>query len=66
MEKKVYAHRRTRGATIDRRTIPVTLAAGENIILVKVCNESLPWGFYLRITDTDGNPLDDLKVNTSE
>ena len=64
--KKVYAHRRTRGAVIDRRTIPVNLVAGENTILVKVCNESLPWGFYLRITDTDGNPFDDLKVNSSD
>lgn len=60
--KKVYAHRRTRGASIDRRTIPITLVAGENTILVKVCNESLPWGFYLRITDTDGKPFDDLKI----
>ena len=64
--KKVYAHRRTRGASIDRRTIPVTLAAGENAILVKVCNESLPWGFYLRITDTDGKPFDDLKIVDTE
>ncbi len=64
--KKVYAHRRTRGAQIDRRTIPVTLVAGENTILVKVCNESLPWGFYLRITDTDGDPFDDLKVVDTE
>lgn len=63
---KVYAHRRTRGASIDRRTIPVTLVAGENTILVKVCNESLPWGFYLRITNTDGKPFDDLKVNNPE
>ncbi len=60
--EKVYAHRRTRGATIDRRTIPVTLIAGQNTILVKVCNESLPWGFYLRITDTEGKPFDDLKI----
>lgn len=64
--EKVYAHRRTRGASIDRRTIPITLVAGENTILVKVCNESLPWGFYLRITDTDGKPFDDLKVNNPE
>ena len=63
---KVYAHRRTRGASIDRRTIPVTLAAGDNTILVKVCNESLPWGFYLRITDTDGNPFEDLKIVNPE
>ena len=59
---KVYAHRRTRGAVIDRRTIPVTLTAGRNTILVKVCNESLPWGFYLRITDTEGKPFNDLKI----
>ena len=64
--KKVYAHRRTRGATVDRRTIPITLVSGENTILVKVCNESLPWGFYLRITDTDGKPFDDLKVTDPE
>ena len=64
--KKVYAHRRTRGATIDRRTIPATLIAGENTILVKVCNESLPWGFYLRITNTDGNPFNDLTFGNPE
>ena len=64
--KKVYAHRRTHGAQIDRRTIPVTITTGKNTILVKVSNESLPWGFYLRITDTDGNPYDDLKINNSQ
>ncbi len=64
--KKVYAHRRTRGAQIDRRTIPVTITEGKNAILVKVSNESLPWGFYLRITDTDGNPFGDLKINNPE
>ena len=64
--KKVYAHRRTRGAQIDRRTIPVTLVAGKNTILVKVCNESLPWGFFLRITDIEGNPFEDLKLGNIE
>ena len=62
-DRKVYAHkRRNRGAVMDRRTIPVTLRAGKNSILVKVCNETSSWGFYLRITDTDGNPFDDLKI----
>ena len=66
-EKKMYAHRRrNRGAVIDRRTIPVTLKAGENSILVKVCNETSNWGFYLRITDTDGKPFDDLKISGSD
>ena len=61
--KKVYAHRRrNRGAVIDRRTIPITLNSGKNSILVKVCNETSSWGFYLRITDTDGKPFDDLEI----
>ena len=62
-ETEVYAHRRrNRGAAIDRRTIPVTLKAGKNSILIKVCNETSNWGFYLRITDTDGKPFDDLII----
>ena len=66
-EKKMYAHRRrNRGAVIDRRTIPITLMSGENSILVKVCNETSNWGFYLRITDTDGKPFDDLKIIGTE
>ena len=65
--KEVYAHRRrNRGAAMDRRTIPVTLKAGKNSILVKVCNETSSWGFYLRITDTDGKPFDDLKIGSSD
>ena len=66
-EKKMYAHRRrNRGAVMDRRTIPVTLRSGKNSILVKVCNETSSWGFYLRITDTDGKPFDDLKISGSD
>ncbi len=65
-EKKMYAHRRNRGAVVDRRIVPVKLMAGENTILVKVCNETSPWGFYLRITDSDGNPFKDLKFGSSE
>ena len=37
----------------------------KNSILVKVCEESGGWGFYLRITDKNGNPFDDLEIATS-
>ncbi|MXV73602.1 tetratricopeptide repeat protein, partial [Candidatus Poribacteria bacterium] len=60
--EEVFAHTRTSLAEIDRDIIPVTLKPGENSILVKVCEEELHWGFYLRITDTDGKPFDDLKI----
>ena len=60
--EKVFTHTKSHSATIDRYTIPVTLRSGENNILVKVCEAEGGWGFYLRITDIDGNPFDDLKI----
>ena len=61
--KEVHAHTRTYSAQIDRDIIPVTLKPGKNSILVKVCEEEEGWGFYLRITDTDGKLFDDLIIN---
>ena len=61
--KEVFAHTRTYSAEIDRDIVPVTLKPGKNSILVKVCKEEEGWGFYLRITDTDGKPFDDLKIS---
>ena len=64
--EEVHAHTRTRQAEIDREIIPVTLKSGENSILVKLCEEEGDWGFYLRITNTDGKPFDDLIINEPE
>ncbi len=61
--KEVFTNTEAHSATIDRYTVPVTLRSGENSLLVKVCEEKEGWGFYLRITDTDGNPFEDLKIN---
>ena len=61
--EEVFAHTRTYSAEIDRNIIPVTLKPGKNSILVKVCEEEEGWGFYLRITDTNGKPFDDLKIS---
>ena len=64
--REVHAHTHAHSATIDRYIIPVTLKPGENSILVKVCEEEGGWGFYLRITDTDGKPYDDLIINAAQ
>ena len=64
--KEVHAHTRTHSAQIDWDIIPVTLKPGENSILVKVCEEEQHWGFYLRITDTDGKPFNDLLINAAQ
>ncbi len=50
-----------RSVAIDQDIIPVTLKSGANEILVKICNRAVDWGFYLRITDAEGNPYVDLK-----
>ncbi len=60
---EVFADTNTQTAILDRHAIPVTLKAGKNTILVKVCNEEMSWGFYLRVTDADANPFEDLKIN---
>ena len=62
---EVFTHTKTFTAEIDNFIIPVTLNAGKNSILVKVCEESGGWGFYLRITDKNGKPFDDLEIPTS-
>ena len=64
--EEVFAHTETHWAEIDRDIIPVTLKPGKNSILVKVCEEEVTWGFYLRITDTTGKPFDDLIINEPE
>ncbi|MYF99805.1 hypothetical protein F4212_11860 [Candidatus Poribacteria bacterium] len=61
--KEVFTITNAEAAILDRHTIPVTLKPGKNAILVKVCNEEIDWGFHLRITDADGKPFKDLKIN---
>ena len=58
--EEVFTNTGSHSAEIDRNTIPVTLNKGRNSILVKVCDEENGWGFYLRITDTDGTSFSDL------
>ncbi len=58
--EEVFAYSESRSAAIDQNAIPVTLKAGENSILVKLCDEMGFWGFYLRLTDADGEPFADL------
>ncbi|MBI1928664.1 tetratricopeptide repeat protein [Candidatus Poribacteria bacterium] len=60
--KEVFTFAGARPAAPDQDTIPVTLKAGENTILVKVSDEQVYWGFYLRLTDLNGVPFDDLDL----
>lgn len=60
---EIYANDQHKIISLDREIIPVTLKAGKNTILVKVCNEEDESGLYLRITDSDGKPIKDLITN---
>ena len=55
--EEVFTYGESRSAAIDQNAIPVTLKAGENSLLIKVCDERGFWGFYLRLTDTEGGAL---------
>ncbi|RKU18684.1 hypothetical protein C6503_09105 [Candidatus Poribacteria bacterium] len=64
--ESIHTDSTAHSVAIDQVTIPVTLKPGKNSLLVKVCDERIFWGFYLRITDTDGNPFDDLTFNAAQ
>jgi hypothetical protein len=72
---EVHSVQRSRNAVPDEDRIPVSLRRGKNQILIKVGNthhnESIQffdplrweWGFYARIADKNGNPIQDLKID---
>jgi hypothetical protein len=52
-----------RFAAIDQDIVSAHLRAGRNEILVKTCNRTESWGFYLRVTDVLGRPCADLRFS---
>ena len=62
--KEVFTVLKAHAAKMDRYNFPVTLKSGKNTILVKVCEMEDYWGFYLRITDQNGKPFEDLKIGS--
>jgi len=49
-----------RYAAIDQEVVHVKLRSGTNQILVKVCNHTGAWGFYMRVTDEEGRGYEDV------
>ena len=47
-----------RGAIMDDDRTPVTLKAGVNTVLLKICQGGGAWGFFFRLGDEFGVPLD--------
>lgn len=61
---QIYTNTKVGWAIVDDNIFPVKLKAGKNTILIKLCNARLNWGFYLRITDNNGNLFNDLTFDT--
>ncbi len=64
--KEVFVNTRTYAASIDRLVNSVNLKKGINSVLVKVNENTGGWGFYLRVTDLNGNSFDDLVFSPSD
>jgi tetratricopeptide (TPR) repeat protein len=50
-------------APLDNDIVTVVLRPGDNRLLIKVTNSVRDWGFYLRVTDEEGNGFSDLKFH---
>ncbi|MBN1348656.1 hypothetical protein JXJ21_04540 [candidate division KSB1 bacterium] len=59
--EKILSKNIERSAAPDTDILPVELKAGENTVLIKVCNTEFNWGLYLRFTDSEGNALTSLE-----
>ena len=54
-----------RTMAFDQDVAGVRLAAGWNTLLVKVCDQTGPWGLRVRLTGADGAPLKGVTIATS-
>jgi hypothetical protein len=63
--EEVLSQNIARSAAVDQDIVPVKLRNGMNEVLVKVCERAVDWGFYLRITDMEGEPYDDLSYTSA-
>ena len=56
--ERVHANNASRPVRVDEDAAEAKLKAGTNTILLKILQGAGGWGFCLRITDTDGRPLE--------
>ena len=59
--EEIWVRNERRGAVTDNDIIPVELRGGTNTVLIKVYQSVSGWGFFFRITDSEGNGFDDIE-----
>jgi hypothetical protein len=63
--KLIHDYPREGTAELDRDIVPIRLPKGTTPLLVKITNNRLNWGFVLRLTDSKGRPLKNVKFSLS-
>jgi hypothetical protein len=63
--KLVYDYPREGSALLDRDVVRVRLPKGTTPLLLKITNNLSNWGFILRVSDLQGQPLRNLKISLS-
>jgi len=58
-DKKIFTHNISRPAVVDDDVVAVRLKKGWNKILLKASDTWGSWGFYFRVTDLKGNPIEE-------
>lgn len=59
----IHDHNLHRGSAPAQDQLPISLLAGENVFLLKVCNDDGWWGFHFDLDDGAGNPVPGLQWN---
>ncbi|MEQ8763236.1 MAG: tetratricopeptide repeat protein [Planctomycetota bacterium] len=57
---EVLSRKLRRRASLDQDSVGIRLSQGWNRLLVKVCDQTGPWGFRLRLTELDGSRAEGL------
>jgi hypothetical protein len=65
-DRLVLKHYRLDDAFLDRDMVTVVLRPGYNKLLIKVTNTFDETGYYLRVTDEQGNGFEDITFHAPE
>jgi hypothetical protein len=61
----VHDYPREGSAELDRDIVPIRLPKGTTPILLKITNNLHNWGFFFRLTDSQGRQLKNVKFSLS-
>ena len=61
--REIWRFEGARGAKWDQESVEVDLLAGESEIRVKICNRKGTWVLFMRFTDLNGAPIENLSFS---